>query len=110
MAQYYQVTSSISAAPLAEHLLHGYETRRSFREALSELVDRWHGRIGECIDERHGFLLLRFHDTPGGSPDEAWLPSYLLRPVAEPDHQDAGTSDAESDALTKELDSIFGFD
>lgn len=81
---YYLVLSNIDRAPLRDYLLHGYETRRNFEQALYRLVSQWRGRTGECIDERHGFRLLRFHDTPGGKPDEEWLPVYLLQPVPPP--------------------------
>lgn len=103
---FYQVLSTIDQAPLRDYLLHGYETRRDFEDALRRLVRRWQGRTGECIDERHGFLHLRFHDTPGGKPDEAWLPHYILR-------QSSIAISTEQDELnvdTEELDRIYGFD
>lgn len=101
----YLVMSDMSQAPLSDHLMHGYESRRDFCSALRKLIDRWHGRVGERIDERHGFLLLRFHDTPGGKPEEAWLPTYLLQLI---DSQDDSDSDS-SDEITAELNSIYGF-
>ena len=104
---FYQVLSTLDRAPLRDYLLHGYETRRDFEQALRRLVSRWQGRTGERIDERHGFLLLRFHDTPGGKPDEEWLPLYLLEPVAMPEYMMAQDS-SEEDA--GELDRIYGFD
>lgn len=102
--RYYRVVSTLDHAPLRDYLLHGYETRRDFEQALHRLVSRWHGRTGESIDERHGFLRLRFYDTPGGKPDEEWLPLYLLQPVAMSD------SEQESSDDSGELDIIFGFD
>ena len=45
----------------------------------------WKGRVGECIGERHEFRRLRFHDTPGGRPDEAWIPDYLMRATEMPE-------------------------
>lgn len=102
--RYYLVLSTIVHAPLREYLLHGYETRRDFEDALRRLVSRWSGRTGECVGERHGFILLRFHDTLGGKPDEAWIPAYLLQPKENPacDNQD-------DDEQIRELDRAFGF-
>lgn len=101
--EYYIVSVDPRDAPLRDYLWHGYESRRDFYDSLRRLYDRWRGRIGERVGERHGFLLLRFHDTPGGVPDEDWLPRYLLEPCQPPEpdapeHQDA------------ELDAAFGFD
>lgn len=103
---FFTVGSDPMSAPLRDHLLHGYEERRDFYMAVRRLVDRWKGRTGECIGERSGCLLLRFHDTPGGKPDEQWLPRYLLSPapdvkLEEPD----GPS-----PLEEELARAFGFD
>ena len=78
--EFYIVSVDPRDAPLRDHLLHGYETRRDFYDALRALSARWRNRVGERVGERHGFLLLRFHDTPGGVPDEEWLPRYLLKP------------------------------
>lgn len=103
---FYRVLTRIDRAPLRDFLLHGYETRRDFEQALRRLVSRWRGRTGERIDERHGFLLLRFHDTPGGKPDEAWLPHYLLEQVPEYNPTEPGSSDV----YASELDSAYEFD
>ena len=96
--------SDPEAAPLEDFLMHGYEERLDFLRAVRRLTDRWHDRVGEAIDERNGFLLLRFHDTPGGRPDEAWLPLYLLT--------DAGVMPEEPprDELEDEITEAFGFD
>ena len=94
----------------SDHLEHGYEEESDYRKALRLLVERWHDRIGEAVDERHGeFLLLRFHDTPGGVPDEAWLPRLVLDSVPVPDYmvQQESTS---SDSINAALDEAFGFD
>ena len=104
--RYYKVVSNLTNAPVRDYLLHGYETRRDFCDALDRIVRRWRGRVGERIDERHGFYLLRFHDTPGGKPDEEWLPSYLL--TEEEDYVLPYDTD-ERDDYEKELDEIFGF-
>ena len=107
--EFYIVLSDISDALLDEHLLHGWESRWDFYYALRRLVNLWKGRVGECIGERHGFLHLRFHDTPGGRPDEAWVPRYLLQSAPMPDY----LSDTDSDDPTPEeieLDEAFGFD
>ena len=104
---FFIVSSSLDGAPVRDHLLHGFESRRDFEAALRNLVSRWHGRVGECIDERHGFLLLRFHDTPGGKPDEEWLPRYLLQPADVPEYMMEADN---PDDVTRELDEAFGFD
>ena len=100
---FYAVTQDISNAPLKDHLMHGYEEKMDFEIALRQLARRWKDRIGERIGERHGFFLLRFHDTPGGKPDEAWLPHYLLKPIPKPESRKK--PNAEND-----LDQAFGFD
>jgi len=92
---------------LPDHLEQGYETEYEFRSAIERLVDWWHDREGECIDERSGHLRLRFHDTPGGMPDEAWMPSYILHPIDTPEYMASTDS---SDEIRKELHLAFGFD
>ena len=84
--RFFKVSSRAEDAPLRDYLLHGYEERQDFYLAVRQLVERWKGRVGESVGERHGFHLLRFHDTPGGLPDEAWLPSYLLKPTEMPSY------------------------
>lgn len=87
----YRVITDLSRAPLRDYLFYGFESEREFRNAMLELLDLWGGRCGEAvserswmgsegevIDQRHRALRLRFHDTLGGCPDEAWLPLYLL--------------------------------
>lgn len=103
---YFLVSADIAGAPVDDYLDHGYETRADFCDALRRLVGWWGGRTGRNVGHRHGHLLLEFHDTPGGRPDRAWLPLYLLEPVPVPDYmvQD-GRSETE-----KELDRAFGFD
>lgn len=105
---FFRVTSDVflTEAPLSDYLLHGYESRLDFERTLRRLVLRWQNRVGERIDERHDFLLLRFHDTPGGKPDEEWLPRYLLHPADAP----PCLSLQEPDENEKELDQAFGFD
>ncbi|MBR5395726.1 MAG: hypothetical protein IK144_11715 [Bacteroidaceae bacterium] len=105
--KFYKVLSTIDRAPLRDHLLHGYEERHDFYLAVRKLAERWHDRIGERIDERHGHLLLRFHDTPGGVPDEAWIPTYLLDPADTPEYLLKMDS---SDGTEDELSKVFGFD
>ncbi len=106
---FYQVVNDYYYLHTADHLEHGYETERDYRHALRLLVERWRNRVGERIDERHEFLLLRFHDTPGGMPDEAWLPRLLLKSVPVPDYmvQEEASS---SDEIIAEIDRAFGFD
>ena len=104
---FFRVVRDDTHAPLSDHLLHGYESRQDFRAAVRLLVDRWKGRVGECVGGRHGFLLLRFHDTPGGKPDEEWLPRYLLEPAETPEYMSEQKTADETETL---LDQAFGFD
>lgn len=104
---YFQVDKDLSRAPLDRYTEHGYEERRDFCEALQHLVSWWGGRIGERVSDRNGFLRLRFHDTPGGRPDEAWLPLYLLRPCPMPEYMN---STSPPHPFIEELDRAFGFD
>lgn len=90
---------------MPDHLSFGYESAQDFRLAIRELVGRWGNRVGERIDERNGFYRLRFVDTPGGRPDEAWLPAFLLERV-----EDGEEDVAEDDGIEAEIDSAFGFD
>lgn len=96
---FYRVSGDMSRVPEGDYADHGYETRSDFREAVRALMrywrgregeaveERWfHGKEGEAIDHRHRQLRIRFHDTPGGLPDEAWLPLYLLDPIPIPDY------------------------
>lgn len=106
---FYRVISDLQAAPVNDHLFHGYESRQDFVQALRRLIDRWKGRVGEAVEERHDFLLLRFHDTPGGMPDEEWLPKYLLEQVPPPEYMRCLVTDS-SEELRRELDLAFGFD
>lgn len=92
---YFRVAATLEDAPLKEYLYYGYETCSEFSTALRRLVDRWSGRVGESIDVRNKFLLIRFHDTPGGKPDEAWLPCFLLTPESISDQMDEPTEEDE---------------
>lgn len=103
---FYRVSKDIASAPLRDFLWHGYETRHDFEKALRKLVGRWGGRVGEAIAERSHFLRLRFHDTLGGRPDEAWLPRYLLVKAPIPEY----LNPPPVDPVEEELDRIFGFD
>lgn len=103
---FYQVACSTWDVRLPNPLEHGYETERDFRYAVAKLIDRWRDRIGECVGERNEFLLLRFHDTPGGVPDEEWLPRYILTPCDMPGYlQESDSSDGTGGELTER----FGF-
>ena len=106
--QFYLVEGDLARAPLRDHLWYGYESGRDFRDALKELRSLWKGRTGECIDRRNGFMHLRFHDTPGGRPDEAWLPGFMLQAVPVPEYileEEVLPSEVE-----QELDEALGFD
>jgi len=119
---FYRVMKNMDRVPLRDYMDHGYETRQDFCDAVRELISRWGGREGECfeerawhgkegeaIDQRHRALHLRFHDTPGGLPDEAWLPLYLLEPIPTPPglipHEPT-----EEELLQQEIDEALGFD
>ena len=103
---FFRVATSLDGMPLADHLRHGYENREDFRDALRRLLNRWAGRVGERADERNRFLLLRFPDTPGGVPDEAWLPLYMLTPCDPPPIATIPPPDPDE----QELDEAFGFE
>jgi hypothetical protein len=109
IGHYYTVVSTLRNAPLHDHLQHGYEYEDDFRKALRAIISRWKGRVGECVDEHNGFLSLRFYDTPGGKPDEARLPSYLLQETAITPYS-ARRKERQPDPLEEELDKAFGFD
>ena len=103
---YFEVCDSLDGLPIDDHLSHGYELREDFQDALRRLIRLWGGRVGERVGDRNKFLLLRFHDTPGGIPDKAWLPLYMLKPVDIPDYM----IEEERDEMEEELDRAFGFD
>lgn len=107
IGNYYTITTTLRNVPLREHLQHGYEFEDDFRRAIRAMIERWRGRVGECIGEKNGFLLLRFHDTPGGIPDEARLPRYILEPCDTPQYD---TEDDREDEVQQEIDEAFGFD
>lgn len=103
---FFLVANDLSKAPLGNYLQYGYENRTDFRNALQKLIDWWGGRVGEYVGNRYDHLLLKFHDTPGGRPDQAWLPLYLLEPVPMPDWM----KENKKDPIEEELDKAFGFD
>jgi len=105
--EFYRVVNDLYLTRLPDHLDYGYEFERDFRHALWRLVNRWRGRVGVRAGERHGFLLLRFLDTPGGRLDEAWLPPCLLERTDAPPY--ACTDEESPDDASAELDSAFGF-
>lgn len=96
---FFRVSGDKGRVPLDDYFKHGYESIREFSEAADALIDRWHDREGECIEKRqfHGWdaevfdgsltiLRLRFHDTIGCRPDEAWIPCYLADPIPVPEY------------------------
>ena len=104
-SKYYQVAADMKGVPVNDYLMHGYEDKWVFYDAVQKLLRRWKSRIGECIGERNGFLRLRFHDTPGDMPDEEWLPRYLLTPTLPPDPPQEETTTEKA-----ELEEAFEFD
>jgi hypothetical protein len=101
---YYVVVNNVTQRLIDEHMMHGYADKWDFLKALRSILELWKGRVGECVEERYGFLCLRFHDTPGGKPDEAKIPIYLLEPTEAPPEEEREVE------FTKELDEAFGFD
>lgn len=101
---FYLVLDDESKWPTDQHLEHGYENEWDYYRALRRIVNRWKGRTGELIGERDGFMCLRFHDTPGGKPDMAWVPDFLLQCTQMPDYLKP------KDAAEEALDQAFGFD
>ncbi len=96
---FFRVCGDEDCVPLGDYFKHGYESRREFREAVDALINRWRNREGECVekrlyrdtntdvvDERLTLFRLRFHDTPGCRPDEAWVPCYLAVPIPIPEY------------------------
>ena len=107
--KFYRLLSDLRNMSFSDYLMHGYESEQDYREAILRLHKRWHDRVGECVDERHGFLLLRFHDTLGGIPDQCWLPKYLLQQAPMPDYMSTAVK-SDYDKMEEELNRIFGFD
>ncbi len=105
MRKFYLV-KSVRDYRTADHLEHGYETECDYRRALRILQSRFAGRVGECVDEKHGFLRLRFTDTPDASPVYGWFPPILLAQT-EPPEQD---ENLRTETAKSPLDEIFGFD
>lgn len=119
---FYRVMKNMDRVPLRDYMDHGYETRQEFCDAVRELISRWggreaecfeerawHGKEGEAIDQRHLALHLRFHDTPGGLPDEAWLPLYLLDSIPTPPEFIPHDPTPE-ELAKKEIEEALGFD
>ena len=106
IGKFYTVVESVRQDIVRDYLSHGYSERSYFSAALRKLLDRWRKRTGECIGERNEFLLLRFHDTPGGLPDEEWIPTYILQESARPDYMDAD----KKDDFEREVDEAYGVD
>lgn len=107
MMEYYRVILNLYDITLPDSLEYGYEYDSDFRRALWRIIDCWKNRIGERIDERNGFFLLRFPDTPGGKLDEAWIPKCLLVSVDTPPMLPEVPEPP--DEITVELDNVFDF-
>lgn len=103
---FFRVATGLDDLSLADYVEHGYESLYDYRTALLRILDKWGGRTGEIADSRHDHLQLKFLDTPGGRPDRAWLPRFLLTPTEKPDYVETD----ERSSGEKELDRIFGFD
>ena len=94
---------------LPDPQMNGYENETLFRQAVDKLVNLWGKRTGEAISERNGFYYIRFHDTPGGRFDEAWLPKYILEPVPAPEYV-ATIEENVVDDVTQQMNEAYGFD
>ena len=108
VGKYYTVICNLFLIKLPNPLEYGYEYISDFSRALWRIIDTWKGRVGECIEERNGFRHLRFHDTPGGKPDEMWIPDCLLVEEEHPMYT-APEPEEEPDEFEAELDRILGF-
>lgn len=104
--KYYRVTTDLYHLKLPSPMDYGYESESDFREAVNKLARFWYDRMGYSVDDRNGFLRIRFTDTPGGMPDEAWMPKFLLIPIPPPPAEEK----EEEDEMIRELDDILGFD
>ena len=102
---YYRVASDIWCVPFRDHLEHGFETKYAFRKAAQNLIDRWHDREGKAIGLKNNFVLLRFCDSAGNLPEEAWLPDFLLTQIPMPEYLNT----PEHDETEEEMNEAFGF-
>lgn len=105
-AEFYLVEADYDKAPVTQYREFGYDSKWDFYLALRKVGERWRDRVGECIEERHGFRKLRFHDTPGGRPDEEWIADFLLVRTKMPDWIREALEPI--DPIEKELDEAFG--
>lgn len=107
--RFYRVSRDPYDAPLRDFLLHGFSDRLSFLHAVRRLTERWHDRVGEKTGERNGFFLLRFHDTPGGKPDEDWIPEYLLKETDVPKGYGSHHVTSSSEETETAINTLFEF-
>ena len=105
-AEFYLVEADYDKAPIRQFREFGYDSKWDFYLALRKVGERWRDRVGECIDQRHGFRKLRFHDTPGGKPDEEWIANFLLVRTEMPEWIREALKPV--DPIEKELDEAFG--
>ena len=105
----YRVESDPRTWVTSDHLWQGYEKEWDYYAALKKQYDMWRGRVGVCIGKKAGMVRLRFYDTPGGKPDEAWLSAFMLKPVPATERSlaDAPEERGQTDRV---LDEAFGFD
>ena len=104
--RFYRVIKDLWHLRLPNPLERGFESELSMRKALRRIVDDWGGRTGEEISRKHDQVRLCFWDTPGGRPDEAWIPDYMLEPAEMPEY----CKPVERDEFVEELDIALGFD
>ena len=102
---FYKVKDVIRKIPRDFHSF-GYEDEHSFSKALHALHSKWAGLLGECINERNGFLCLRFRNIYRKYED-AWIPAFMLDRKPNPSGE---IQDRERKALEEVLNSAFGFD
>ena len=81
---YYRVISSLRDIPNLDHYEYGYDDRFDFQKALRDIVQRYGGQVGECIDTRPDLYRLRFADPPNPGA-KAWIPRKLCEPAPPPE-------------------------
>ena len=100
---YYKVLEEFPSVRVYHHE-YGYESPHDFYGALLRLHAKWKGRVGECVEVRHSFMLMRFVNRFNRC-SYVWMPRFLL--VRAPDEREPESSDEDLEEL---LDEVFGFD
>lgn len=61
------------------HYEYGYEDWYDFRKSLYQLEANYAGEIGECIGQRHAFLLLSISKDGADKTENVWIPKFLCQ-------------------------------